>query len=58
MDKRKKLRTDLERYRTLRDLIADERATAAIDEAIREAEAQLAEIEASAENGAEPNCGH
>jgi hypothetical protein len=43
-DKRVKLRRNLARYRTLRDLITDRRAIEAIDEAIRKTEARLAEI--------------
>ena len=45
MDERQKLQSDLKRYRTIRDLISDERVVAAIEELIREAEDRLTQIE-------------
>jgi hypothetical protein len=45
MDERQKLRDDLERYRTLRDLITDEPTIEAIEIMIKETEDRLAEIE-------------
>ena len=45
MDERQKLRDDLERYRTLRDLITDEPAIEVIEIMIKETEDRLAEIE-------------
>jgi hypothetical protein len=45
MDERQKLQSDLKRYRTVRDLISDERVVAAIEELIREAEDRLTQIE-------------
>jgi hypothetical protein len=45
MDERQKLQSDLKRYRTLRDLIHDERATATLEEMIREAEDRLRQLE-------------
>jgi hypothetical protein len=45
MDERQKLQSDLKRYRTLRDLIQDEPATATLEEMIREAEARLRQLE-------------
>jgi hypothetical protein len=44
MDERQKLQSDLKRYRTIRDLISDERVVAAIEEIIREAEDRLVQI--------------
>lgn len=58
MDNREKLRRNLARYRTLRDLITDRGAIEAIDEAIdkaiRKTEDRLAEIEASREDDTKP----
>jgi hypothetical protein len=45
MDERQKLRDDLERYRTLRDLITDEPTIEVIEMMIKETEDRLAEIE-------------
>ena len=51
MDKRQKLQTDLKRYRSIRDLISDERVVAALEELIRETENRLSQIEASSPKG-------
>jgi hypothetical protein len=45
LDERQKLQSDLKRYRTLRDLIHDEPATATLEEMIREAEDRLRQLE-------------
>ena len=50
MDERQKLRDDLERYRTLRDLITDEPTIEAIEIMIKETEDRLAEIESRPSN--------
>jgi hypothetical protein len=47
MDERQRLQSDLKRYRTIRDLISDERVIAVIEELIRETENRLSQIEAS-----------
>ena len=47
MGERQKLQSDLKRYRTIRDLISDERVVAAIEELIRETKKRLSQIEAS-----------
>ena len=49
MDERQKLQSDLKRYRTLRDLIHDEPATATLEEMIREAEDRLRQLESGAD---------
>jgi hypothetical protein len=41
MDERQKLQSDLKRYRTIRDVISDERVVAVIEELIREMENRL-----------------
>jgi hypothetical protein len=46
MDERQKLQSDVKRYRTLRDLVHDEQAVAAIENLMREAEDRLAQIDA------------
>jgi len=51
VDKRQKLQTDLKRYRSIRDLISDERVVAALEELIRETENRLSQIEASSPKG-------
>jgi hypothetical protein len=51
MDERQKLQSDLKRYRTIRDLISDERVVAAIEELIRETKKRLSQIEASSPKG-------
>ena len=51
MDERQKLQSDLKRYRTIRDLIYDERVVAVIVELIRETENRLSQIEASSPKG-------
>ena len=60
MDERQKLQSDLKRYRTIRDLISDERVVAAIEELIRETKKRLSQIEASSPKGsmAEIRPGH
>jgi len=50
MDERQKIRRDLARHLTLRNLTTDEQARAAIDETIRDIENRLAEMEQEAEN--------
>jgi hypothetical protein len=50
MDERQKLRDDLARYLTLRNLTTDEQAREAIDERIRDIENHLAEMEQEAES--------
>jgi hypothetical protein len=51
MDERQKLQGDLKRYRTVRDLISDERVVTVIEELIRETENRLSQIEASSPKG-------
>ncbi len=45
MDKRQKLQTDLKRYRSIRDLISDERTVAVLEELIKETKDRLSQIE-------------
>jgi len=51
MDERQKLQSDLKRYRTIRDLIFDERVVAVIVELIKETENRLSHIEAPSPKG-------
>jgi hypothetical protein len=53
MDERQKLQSDLKRYRTIRDLISDERVIAVIEELIRETENRLSQSEEQSSRGAE-----
>jgi hypothetical protein len=45
MDERQKLQDDLDRYQTLRELVTDQPAIAAIEEQIREIRDRLAQLE-------------
>jgi hypothetical protein len=45
MDERQKLRADLRRYQTIRQLVTDQQVITAIEELIRETRDRLAEIE-------------
>ena len=56
MDERQSLRSDLKRYRNLRELTYDERALAAIEKLIMEAETRLAQIESGRSKGAARSC--
>jgi hypothetical protein len=51
MDERQKLQGDLKRYRTIRDLISDERVIAVIEELIWETENRITQIEARLPKG-------
>ena len=51
MGERQRLQTDLKRYRSIRDLISDERVVAVLEELIRETGNRLSQIEASSPKG-------